>query len=104
MGRDGSTDFKKAKLWNRMAAVLAISLLLIGAVPVNIVSAEEIDESPTLTILAPDKGTLYNVKSITVKWSGVCVTPGSSNYELRVDESSWLNMKDATEYTTPSSV
>jgi hypothetical protein len=85
----------------RWVALMFIASLLISILTTPVLAED--GEAPTITLISPSDGELISDTSITVRWSGECITPSLlDHYEIRIDASSWLNVQDATEYVTPS--
>jgi len=59
-----------------------------------------VDESPpTVSITSPASSTLSNISNVTAVWTGLDATSGIERYEVKLDESAWLNVGMETTYT-----
>lgn len=54
--------------------------------------------SPSVAIIAPAAFSLLNSPNVTVMWSGSDDVSGIDHYEVNLDNSSWINLGNATSY------
>ena len=54
--------------------------------------------NPTVSIVLPSDGAIFNRSSVTVSWNGSDVTCGIDHYEVRIDNGSWINVGTNTSY------
>jgi len=55
--------------------------------------------SPTITIAYPVNASEITSSTVTATWTGFDATSGVNNYEVKLDSSSWINVKSSTTQT-----
>ncbi len=56
------------------------------------------NDNPSIQITSPQDGSILNIDTVNITWTGSDANSGIDHYEIRIDSSSWKDVGTATSY------